>query len=81
MEHFSKCSIFHNIFKYIKASEAKNAYKYLHFLASRDEINGIFMEKNWIFFLLYTILSATDFFALNDVIYVRTLRHINDDVA
>ena len=28
-----------------------------------------------------TILSLTDFFAQNDVIHVRTLRHINDDVA
>ena len=29
----------------------------------------------------YTLLSVTDFFAVNDVIHVRTLRHINDDVA
>ena len=33
----------------------------IHFLASRDEINGIFIPKNLIFFLLYTILSVTDF--------------------
>ena len=33
----------------------------IHFLASRDEINGIYIPKNWIFFLLYTILSVTDF--------------------
>ena len=33
----------------------------IHFLASRDEINGIFIPKIWIFFLLYTILSVTDF--------------------
>ena len=53
----------------------------IHFLASRDEINGIFIPKIWIFFLLYTILSVTDFFAVNDVIHVRTLRHFNADVA
>ena len=52
----------------------------IHFLASRDEINGIFIPKIWIFFLLYTILSVTYFFAVNDVIHVRTLHHINDDV-
>ena len=33
----------------------------IHFLASRDELNGIFIPKNWIFFLLYTLLSVTDF--------------------
>ena len=37
--------------------------------------------KNSYFFLLYTILSVTDLCAVNDVIRVRTLRHINDDVA
>ena len=26
-------------------------------------------------------LNVTDFFAVNDVIHARTLRHINDDVA
>ena len=51
------------------------------FLALRDEINGIYSFQNFEFFLLYTILSVTDFFALNDALHVRTLRHINDDVA
>ena len=31
--------------------------------------------------ILYTFLSMVDFFALNDVMHVRALRHINDDVA
>ena len=53
----------------------------IHFLASRDEINCISIPKIWIFFLLYTILSVTDFCALNDVIHVCTLCQINDDVA
>ena len=30
---------------------------------------------------IYTILSGTLNFALNDIIHVRTIRHINDDVA
>ena len=34
----------------------------IHFLASRDELNGIFMTKIWIFFLLYAISSVPDFF-------------------
>ena len=50
---------------FISSSEAKNAYfmsgeatnEIFIFLASRDEINGIFMTKIRIFFLLYTILS------------------------
>ena len=50
---------------FISSSEAKNAYFMsgewnIHFLASQDEINGIFIPKIWIFFLLYTILSVTD---------------------
>ena len=52
----------------------------IYFLASRDEINGIFMTNIWIFFSLYTILSRTDFYALYDVIRGRTLGHINYDV-
>ena len=32
----------------------------IHFLASRDEINGICIPKNWIFFSLYIILGVTD---------------------
>ena len=34
----------------------------------------------FIFFLLYTILSDR-FLALNNIIHIITLRHINDDVA
>ena len=48
---------------------------------SLNEINGIFIPKIRIFFLLYTILRGIDFFALNDVIHILTLPHINDDIA
>ena len=34
----------------------------IHFLASRDEIDGIFIPKIWIFFLLYTIFKCNRFF-------------------
>ena len=50
--------------------------KYL-FFASQDEINGIFTT---IFFIIFNF-KHDRFFALNDVIRVRTLHHINDDVA
>ena len=40
-----------------------------------------YSRQKFEFFLLYSILSVTDFLALNDVIHVRTLRNINDDVA
>ena len=56
-----------------------NAQTKCAFFASRDEINGIFIKKN-IFFLLY-IFNCDRFFALNGVMQVRTLPHINDDVA
>ena len=42
---------------YFMSGEAK--YEIYFFLASRDEINGIFMTKICIFFLLYTILKGT----------------------
>ena len=64
------------------SSEAKNAYfmtseatNEIYFLASRGAINGIFIPKEF-----YTF-KRDRFLALNDVIHVHTLRHINDDVA
>ena len=66
---------------FILPSEAKNAY-FIHFLASRDEINGIFITKNLCEFSFYYVqFLALQSFALNDVIHVHTLHHINDDVA
>ena len=52
-------------------SEATNE---IYFPALRGAINGI------IPFEFYTF-KRDRFFALNDVIHVHTLRHINDDVA
>ena len=40
-----------------------------------------FQKFEFSFYYIYTILSVTDLFAVNDVIHVRTLRHINDDIA
>ena len=54
------------------------------FLASRDEINIIFMTIFCIFFLLYLVYnyaSFSQFFALNGVIHDHALLHINDDIA
>ena len=47
------------------------------FLASRDEINGIFIQKMLLFFhfIIYNFKRGYD------VIHFRTFRHINDDVA
>ena len=42
---------------------------------------GYSFQKFEFSFYYNTILSETDFFALNGVIHVRTLRHINDDIA
>ena len=52
------------------------------FLASRDEINGIpvFVTKMNFLFIIFN-LKRDRFLALNDVLHVRTKRHINDDVA
>ena len=53
----------------------------MHFFASLDEINGIFIKKNEFSFYYIQLFKGYRFFALNDVIHVCTLRHINDDVA
>ena len=73
---------------FTSSSAAKNAYFMSGvavneiYIFSLHEMNKrqIYLKKR-IFFLLYTILSLTDFFALNYVIHVRTLRHFNDDFA
>ena len=51
------------------------------FFASLNEINGIFIPKNLNFLFIIYNFKGDRFFALNDVIHVLTLRHINDDVA
>ena len=44
----------------------------IHFLASRDEINGILIKKKMNFlFIIYKFKRSSDFLH-----YVRTLRHI-----
>ena len=40
-----------------------------------------FQKIEFSFYYIHTLLSVTDFFALNDVIHVRILRHFSDDVA
>ena len=65
---------------FISSSEAKNAY-FMSDEASRDEINGIFIQKKLNFPSIIYNFKGDRSFALNDVIHVRTLRHINDDVA
>ena len=39
------------------------------------------MTKKMIFLFILYNFKRDSFFELNDVIHVRTLRHINDDVA
>ena len=52
---------------FISSSEAKMHFTWVAkprmkytFLTLQDEINGVFIQKNWIYFLLYTILSVAD---------------------
>ena len=49
------------------------------FFASRDEINSIHSKNLNFLFIIYNF-KRNRFLALNDIINVRTLRHINDDV-
>ena len=51
------------------------------FLASQDEISGIINSKNLNFLFIIYNFKLGRYFALNDVILVHTLRHMNDDVA
>ena len=70
---------------FISSSEAKNAY----FMSARPRMSYTFSrftrwnklhihdKKNNFLFIIYN-LKRDRFFALNDVIHVRKLRHIND---
>ena len=49
----------------------------MHFLASHDEMNAIFMTKMNFLFIIYNF-KRDRFFALIDIIDVHTLRHINE---
>ena len=56
---------------FILSSEAKNAY----FMSGKS------MNENLNFLFIIYNFKCDRLFALNDVIHIRTLRHINDDVA
>ena len=70
---------------FISSSEANNVYfmsgkamnEIYFFLASLDEINGIFMTKmNFLFYFVTDVLHYTMF----DVVHDRPLRYTNNDV-
>ena len=73
---------------FISSSEAKNAY-----FMSGEATNEIYIfslhgmklmaysSKNLNFLFIIYHFKRYRFFAVNDVIHVRTLRHFNDDVA
>ena len=50
------------------------------FISSSEAKNTYFMSGDEFLFIIYNF-KLDRFFALNDVIHVHTLRHINDDVA
>ena len=73
---------------FISSSEAKNTYfmsgeatNEIYIFASRDENKWHIHSKNLNFLFIIYHFKRNNFFSLNDVIHVRTLRHISDDVA
>ena len=64
---------------FISSSEAKNAY----FMSCKamNEIYIFSLHEMKLMAFHSKNLNCDRFFALNDVIQVHTLRHINDDVA
>ena len=61
----------------------------MSFISSSEVNNAYFMRSNkWLIyskilnflFIIYNF-KRDRFFALNDVIHARTIRHINDDIA
>ena len=62
---------------FISSSETKNLYFFCFTRGSKRHIH----DKNLNFIFIIYNFKRGRFFALNNIIRVRTLLHINDDVA
>ena len=67
---------------FISSSEAKNAYFMKYTFSRFTGLNKWHIHsKNLNFLFIICNFKRDRFFALNDVIHIHNLRHINDDVA